>query len=152
MRKVIQQKKWNYLKLQKTISPVLSVINQAILPRYVKSFLIYIAITENLFWSSKFFSNSYLLNLYFRTVQARLLATTAVKLGIRQKIAHWIIKVLTLTWRAIIVIKLDTVKEIVPRKKVSSLETFLYSRPEVLIKYRLAVKKLFWHKYFVLFF
>ena len=46
MRKVIQQKKWNYLKLQKTISPVLSVINQAILPRYVKSFLIYIAITE----------------------------------------------------------------------------------------------------------
>ena len=55
MRKVIQQKKWNYLKLQKTISPVLSVINQAILPRYVKSFLIYIAITENLFRSSKFF-------------------------------------------------------------------------------------------------
>ena len=50
MRKVIQQKKWNYLKLQKTISPVLSVINQAILPRYVKSFLIYIAITENLFY------------------------------------------------------------------------------------------------------
>merc|ERR1712110_980547 len=55
MRKVIQQKKWNYLKLQKTISPVLSVINQAILPR---------------------------------TVQARLLATTAVKLDTRQKIAH----------------------------------------------------------------
>ena len=89
-------------------------------------------ITENLF---NFFSNSStknLLNLYFRTVQARLLATTAVKLGIRQKIAHWIIKVLTLTWRAIIVIKLDTVKEIVPRKKVSFQETFLYSRPEVI--------------------
>ena len=75
-----------------------------------------------------FFSNSYLLNLYFRTVQARLLATTAVKLDTRQKIAHWIIKVLTLTWRAIIVIKLDIVKEIVPRKKVSFQEIFLYSR------------------------
>ena len=83
-------------------------------------------------WVPNCFYNSYLLNLYFRTVQARLLATTAVKLGIRQKIAHWIIKVLTLTWRAIIVIKLDTVKEIVPRKKVSFQETFLYSRPEVI--------------------
>ena len=135
MRKVIQQKKWNYLKLQKTISPVLSVINQAILPRYVKSFLIYKG-----HGVPNFFSNSYLLNLYFRTVQARLLATTAVKLGIRQKIAHWIIKVLTLTWRAIIVIKLDTVKEIVPRKKVSFQETVLYARSG-----GFAVQKSFWH-------
>ena len=52
MSKVIQQKKWNYLKLQKIISPALSVINQAILPRYAKSLLIYNAITEN---SAKFF-------------------------------------------------------------------------------------------------
>ena len=144
MSKVIQQKKWNYLKLQKTISPALSVINQAILPRYVKSFLIDGTITEKLkmgHGKTNIFSNSYLLNLYFRTVQARLLATTAVKLGIRQKIAHWIIKVLTLTWRAIIVIKLDIVKEIVPRKKVSFQEIFLYSRPRFL----LAVKKLFRH-------
>ena len=93
-----------------------------------------------------FFSNSYLLNLNFRTVQARLLATTAVKLGIRQKIAHWIIKVLTLTWRAIIVIKLDIVKEIVLRKKVSFQETFLYSRSEVFADRQKIILE---HKYFV---
>ena len=92
---------------------------------------------------TNFFSNSYLLNLYFRTVQARLLATTAVKLDTRQKIAHWIIKVLTLTWRAIIVIKLDIVKEIVPRKKVSFQETFLYSRPEVFGRQKIILAQIF---------
>ena len=69
MRKVIQQKKWNYLKLQKTISPVLSVINQAILPRYVKSFLIYNAITENLFFQNFALTHIYsifILGLYKR--------------------------------------------------------------------------------------
>ena len=54
MSKVIQQKKWNYLKLQKTISPALSVINQAILPRYVKSFLIDSTITEKLLGAKLF--------------------------------------------------------------------------------------------------
>ena len=64
MRKVIQQKKWNYLKLQKTISPVLSVINQAILPRYVKSFLIYIAVTVNLFVEFQIFSLTHIYSIF----------------------------------------------------------------------------------------